>query len=90
MTASGLQLSLLPDREYAAGSVTDIDADSVPPGLGEEGIRLISARQQEPQFLLDWRLKSCRHRDTRRSLHSRFARQTPTADERIDRPDVNF
>jgi len=61
MTASNPQINRLLDREYAAGFVTDIDADSVPPGLNEDVVRLISAKKQEPQFLLDWRLKAYRH-----------------------------
>jgi Fe-S cluster assembly protein SufB len=61
MVASNPQISHLLDQDYAAGFVTDIDSDSVPPGLSEEVIRLISAKKQEPQFLLDWRLKAYRH-----------------------------
>ena len=51
MAASDQQISHLLSREYPAGFVTDIDADSVPPGLSEEVIRLISAKKQEPAFL---------------------------------------
>ena len=47
-------------QEYKWGFVTNIDADSVPPGLNEDTIRLISARKNEPQFMLDWRLKAYR------------------------------
>ncbi len=47
--------------EYKYGFVTDIEADSVPPGLNEDVIRLISAKKREPQFMLDWRLKAYRH-----------------------------
>jgi Fe-S cluster assembly protein SufB len=61
MAASNSQISHLLNREYPAGFVTDIDADSVPPGLSEDVVRLISAKKQEPQFLLDWRLKAYRH-----------------------------
>jgi Fe-S cluster assembly protein SufB len=61
VAASNSQIDRLLDREYAAGFVTDIDADSVPPGLSEDVIRLISAKKQEPRFLLDWRLKAYRH-----------------------------
>ncbi|MEA3242713.1 MAG: Fe-S cluster assembly protein SufB [Pseudomonadota bacterium] len=61
MAASNPQISQLLDKEYPAGFVTDIDADSLPPGLSEAVIRLISARKQEPPFLLDWRLKAYRH-----------------------------
>jgi len=48
-------------REYRHGFVTEIDADTVPPGLDEDVIRLISAKKQEPEFLLEWRLKALRH-----------------------------
>jgi Fe-S cluster assembly protein SufB len=49
------------NQEYKWGFVTEIDADTVPPGLSEEVIGLISARKKEPQFMLDWRLKAYRH-----------------------------
>jgi Fe-S cluster assembly protein SufB len=48
-------------RKYRHGFVTDIESDTVPPGLNEDVIRVISAKKREPQFLLDWRLKSYRH-----------------------------
>ena len=51
----------LVDRRYRHGFVTDIDADTVPPGLDEDTVRLISRKKREPQFLLDWRLKAFRH-----------------------------
>ena len=51
----------LTNREYRAGFVTDIESESVPPGLNEDIIRLISAKKQEPEFLLEWRLKAYRH-----------------------------
>ncbi len=43
---------------YSAGFVTDIATDTVAPGLSEDTIRMISARKNEPQWLLDWRLKA--------------------------------
>ena len=46
--------------EYKYGFVTDIEADSAPPGLDEGTIRFISAKKEEPQWLLDWRLKAYR------------------------------
>jgi len=64
MAIPNTQINHLLDREYAAGFVTDIDTDRVPPGLNEDAIRLISAKKQEPQFLLDWRLKAYRHWQT--------------------------
>jgi Fe-S cluster assembly protein SufB len=48
-------------REYKYGFVTDIEADTVPPGLDEDVIRLISAKKNEPEFMLDWRLKAYRY-----------------------------
>src|SRR6476661_1455226 len=50
----------LVNREYKAGFVTDIEADAIPRGLSEETVRLISARKDEPEWLLDWRLKAFR------------------------------
>ncbi|MFH1417566.1 MAG: Fe-S cluster assembly protein SufB [Planctomycetota bacterium] len=49
------------NQEYRHGFVTDIEADSAPPGLNEDTIRLISAKKGEPGWLLTWRLKSYRH-----------------------------
>ena len=48
-------------REYKYGFITDIEADTVPPGLNEEIIRFISAKKNEPEFMLEWRLKAYRH-----------------------------
>ena len=47
--------------QYKAGFVTEIESDSVPPGLSEDIVRLISRMKGEPQFMLDWRLKAFRH-----------------------------
>jgi Fe-S cluster assembly protein SufB len=54
------QVETLVNREYKYGFVSDIAADTVPRGLTEETIRLISAKKQEPDFLLQWRLKAYR------------------------------
>ena len=43
-------------RPYQHGFVTDIESESLPPGLNEDTIRSISRIKREPQFLLDWRL----------------------------------
>ena len=51
----------LTSRQYKYGFVTEIEADSVPPGLNEEIIRLISAKKNEPEFMLEWRLRAFRH-----------------------------
>jgi len=51
-------------QEYKYGFVTDIEADAAPPGLNEDIIKLISSKKQEPQWLLDWRLKAFKHWQT--------------------------
>ncbi len=48
-------------REYSAGFVTDIEADTIAPGLDEGVVRLISKKKNEPEFMLEWRLKAFRH-----------------------------
>ncbi|MEM9290379.1 MAG: Fe-S cluster assembly protein SufB [Acidobacteriota bacterium] len=47
-------------RDYEHGFVTDIEHDTVPPGLDEGVIRFISAKKKEPEWLLEWRLKAFR------------------------------
>src|SRR2546429_473470 len=48
-------------QEYKYGFYTDVQVDAGPPGLNEEPIRLISAKKNEPEFMLDWRLKAYRY-----------------------------
>ncbi len=48
-------------QDYKYGFVTDVDSDTVPRGLNEDIVRMISAKKKEPQWLLDWRLKAYRH-----------------------------
>jgi Fe-S cluster assembly protein SufB len=56
--SGGTELDALVGRGYQHGFVTDIESDTVPPGLDEDVVRLISRKKHEPQFLLDWRLKA--------------------------------
>ena len=49
------------NTDYKYGFVTDVESDSLPPGLNEGVVRAISARKKEPAFLLEWRLKAFRH-----------------------------
>ena len=51
----------LAEEEYKYGFYTDVETDSLPPGLDEGVIRSISAKKQEPEFMLEWRLKAYRH-----------------------------
>ena len=45
-------------KEYEYGFTTDIEQDTIPPGLNEDVIRFISKKKKEPKWLLDWRLKA--------------------------------
>ncbi|WP_309894161.1 Fe-S cluster assembly protein SufB [Archangium sp.] len=51
----------LTKRQYEAGFVTDIESESIPRGLNEDVIRVISAKKNEPDFMLEWRLRAYRH-----------------------------
>jgi Fe-S cluster assembly protein SufB len=60
MSVKQPELESLVARKYRHGFVTDIASDTVAPGLGEDVIRLISAKKGEPAFMLEWRLKAYR------------------------------
>ena len=64
MTTSNDTITELTNRKYAAGFVTDIDQELVPPGLSEDVVRLISSKKDEPEWLLAYRLKAFRHWQT--------------------------
>ena len=49
------------NKDYAYGFVTDIEQDTIPKGLDENTVRIISAKKEEPEWLLEWRLKAFRH-----------------------------
>ena len=57
------------NREYQAGFETDIEADTIPPGLSEATVRIISAKKNEPDWLLEWRLKAFRRWQTMTEPH---------------------
>lgn len=60
MTTETVQLDRLISQEYQHGFVTDIEADTLAPGLNEDVIRLISKKKNEPEFMLEWRLAAYR------------------------------
>ena len=60
MSESTQELDALVHREYQEGFVTDIESDTLPPGLNEDVIREISRRKNEPEFMLEWRLEAYR------------------------------
>ena len=60
MTTATRTIEELANREYQYGFVTDVEAETVPKGLNEEVVRLISEKKREPEWLLEWRLKAYR------------------------------
>ena len=61
MTAHNKEINNFVENRYQHGFVTDIESESIPPGLNEDVIRAISAKKNEPKFMLEWRLKSYQH-----------------------------
>ena len=61
MATPQTEVATLATQEYKYGFVTDVEQETIPPGLNEDIIRLISAKKQEPEWMLEWRLKAYRH-----------------------------
>ena len=61
MAKNSQSIESLVNRDYAAGFFTEIETDTVAPGLSEEVIRLISRKKEEPEWLCEWRLSAYRH-----------------------------
>src|SRR3977135_2783122 len=76
--SSGIEA--LVNREYAYGFVTDVETDTVPAGLNEDIIRTISAKKNEPEFMLEWRLKAYRRWLTMKEPHWGNVRYAAIAD----------
>jgi Fe-S cluster assembly protein SufB len=67
MTASARTLERISSLEgagYKYGFFTDIESERAPPGLNEDTVRFVSAKKDEPQWLLEWRLEAFRHWQT--------------------------
>ncbi len=64
MATRSEDIDALVKREYSAGFVTDLDSDTLPPGLNEDVIRHISRKKEEPEWMLEWRLQAFRHWQT--------------------------
>ena len=62
--AAAAEVSEIIKQEYKHGFVTDIESETVPKGLNEDIVRLISAKKNEPEFMLEWRLQAFRHWQT--------------------------
>jgi Fe-S cluster assembly protein SufB len=67
-------------QDYKYGFVTDVETDTVPAGLNEDIIRLISSKKNEPQFMLDWRL----------SAYKTFLKMTPPDWAFLNYPPINL
>lgn len=63
------QMKQLLNQTYSAGFVTEIETESFAPGLNEQVIRALSTKKQEPEFMLEWRLKAFRHWLTMKEPH---------------------
>ncbi len=61
MSAVELEIQSALSRRYDAGFVTQIETETLPPGLGEDVVRAISLRKTEPEWMTEWRLKAYRH-----------------------------
>jgi len=77
MTATTPSIEELANQQYKYGFVSDIEADSAPPGLSEDIVRFISKKKNEPKWLLDWRLKAYRHWLTMSEPDWQFAKYPP-------------
>src|SRR5512139_3082889 len=85
MSTESELLTDLVKRKYRHGFVTDIEQDTVPPGLNEDVIRLISSKKGEPEFLTEWRLKAYRHWLTLEEPKWAHVRYTP-----VDYQDISY
>lgn len=70
MTDEMQMLEEVTSREYEYGFVTDIDQEFAPKGLDEDIVRFISNKKEEPEFMLEWRLKAFRHWKTMKEPHN--------------------
>jgi Fe-S cluster assembly protein SufB len=68
------------DREYEAGFVTNVESNTLPPGLTEDTVRFISAKKGEPEWLLEWRLKA----------FNVWKEMTPPNWAQVEHPEIDF
>jgi Fe-S cluster assembly protein SufB len=87
MSTETEELEALTSGEYKFGFVTDIEQDSAPPGLNEDIVRFISAKKNEPEWLLAWRLKAYRHWLT---MTDPLQRKESEQWAMVNYPDINY
>lgn len=80
MASKGAEVSEFLRRDYEAGFSTEIEQDSLPPGLDENTVRQISAKKNEPEWLTEWRLEAFR----------RWLAMTPPDWAHVDYPQIDF
>ncbi len=85
MTTQALKLDELISRDYRQGFSTLVETDTVPRGLSEDVIRLISAKKKEPEFMREWRLRAYRHWLTMTEPHWSTVQHPP-----IDYQDISY
>jgi len=85
MTSATTKLDELISRDYQHGFYTSVETDTVPRGLSEDVIRLISAKKGEPEFMLEWRLRAYRHWLTMSEPHWATVQHPP-----IDYQDIAY
>src|SRR5215208_3411060 len=61
MSTSTETIEELATREYKYGFVTEVETETIPKGLSEDVVRMISEKKNEPDWLLEWRLQAYRH-----------------------------
>src|SRR6185295_13566971 len=64
MSTATQTIEAFANKDYEWGFVTDLEAETIPKGLNEDIIHLLSAKKNEPDFMLQWRLKAFRHWQT--------------------------
>jgi len=79
------QLEEIANKDYKFGFVTDIEADTLPKGLNEDIIRRLSAKKNEPEFMLELRLKAYRHWQTMKEPHWPNVKYPP-----VDYQDIRY
>lgn len=80
MSPSSPSTDALTNAPYKYGFVTDIETETAPKGLSEETVRFISAKKEEPEWLLEWRLAAFR----------KWQKMTPPEWGKVDFPDIDF
>jgi len=85
MSSSTQTFEQLTRKEYEAGFVTDVESEQIPRGLSEDVVRLISRKKDEPEFMLEWRLRAFRHWLTMKEPSWAFVKYPP-----IDYQDIIY